>query len=134
MILVDMSVWIDFLTGRDTSFRKELHKLLEEGDKLLLTGLILQEILQGIRSDVEHKKTEKYLLAFPYFSLNEPSVFKKAASIYRTCRQKGKQIRKSMDCLIAAQALEVDAELFHNDKDFTHIAQFFPLKIYKIPL
>ena len=30
MILVDTSVWIDFLRGRDTMYRRTLHELIEK--------------------------------------------------------------------------------------------------------
>lgn len=133
MILVDTSVWLDFLVGRNTPFRHELHRLIEGGADIVLTGIIFQEILQGIRSDVDCRRTEKYLREFHYISLSEPDVFRQAAEVYRICAQKGKKIRKSIDCLIAAQSLQANAELFHNDRDFIHISQIFPLKIYRIP-
>ena len=132
MILVDTSVWIDFLIGKNSSFRKELHRLIEQGEEIAITGIILQEILQGIRSDLDYQKTKADLLQFHYFSYDEPLIFLRAAEIYRKCRQKGKTIRKPVDCLIAAQAMESKAELFHQDRDFTQIAQVVPLKVYSM--
>lgn len=133
MILVDTSVWIDFLTGRQSPYRRELHRLVERGAELSITGIILQEILQGIRSDLESHKTEKHLMEFHYLPLREPQTFRHAALLYRECARKGKQIRKPVDALIAAQALEANAELFHHDRDFDHIAAVSPLKLYRIP-
>lgn len=133
MILVDTSVWIDFFLGKSTPFRRELHRLIENGVEVGLTGIIYQEILQGIRSDIEHKKTEKYLKEFKYVVLSEPETFRHAAAIFRACAKKGKNIRKPLDVLIAAQAIEADVELFHNDRDFNQIASIEPLKIYRLP-
>ena len=59
------------------------------------------------------------------------TVFVRAAKIYRTLRRKGITIRKSNDCIIAATALEHHCQLLHNDRDFTPIAEHFPLKILK---
>jgi len=132
LILVDTSVWIDFLTGRNSPFRRELHGLIEAGKPIAINAIIFQEILQGVRSDLEFKKLEKYLLNFPCFSFGQIQTFRDAAQIYRTCRQRGKTIRKPVDCLIAAQALAENLVLFHRDRDFDSIALFFPLKIHLI--
>ena len=53
------------------------------------------------------------------------------ASIYRACRKQGLTVRKTVDCLIAAVCLRVDAELYHNDRDFDAIAKVEPLRIYQ---
>jgi len=39
--------------------------------------------------------------------------------------RKGKTIRKTIDCLIAAVAMENDLALLHHDSDFDHIARIF---------
>ncbi|MEK6582892.1 MAG: PIN domain-containing protein, partial [Nitrospirota bacterium] len=64
MILVDTSVWIDFLSGRDTRHRHLLHQLLEKEEDVCITEIILTEILQGIRDDALFATTKKYLLEF----------------------------------------------------------------------
>jgi predicted nucleic acid-binding protein len=56
-------------------------------------------------------------------------VFVRAADFYRKLRKQGITIRKSNDCIIAAAALEHHCQLPHNDKDFSPIAEHFPLKI-----
>ena len=131
MILVDTSVWIDFLIGRETIFRKELHRLIEGGTEIAVNGIILQEILQGLRSDLECKQVEKNLAEFRYLTLNEPDIFRNAATIYRHCAHRGRKIRKPVDALIAAHAISFQIELFHNDRDFNQIAAVAPLKIYQ---
>lgn len=133
MLLVDTSVWLDFLIGRPTPARFELHRLIATGAPIAVTGTILQEILQGIRSDLEYRQTARYLRAFDYVRLEEPATFIHAAEIYRTCRRRGCVIRKPVDCIIAAQAMGAAAELFHNDRDFAQIAAHVPLKLYPFP-
>jgi len=53
-------------------------------------------------------------------------------NIYRSCRKKGKTIRKSIDCLIASLSINNSFILFANDKDFRHIAECFDLELMKL--
>lgn len=132
MVLVDTSVWIDFFKGASSSHRYTLHHLIEQSKDLALCGPVFQEILQGLASDLDCQKMKGYLAEFPYLTVNEPQIFEKAASIYRGCRKRGKTIRKPVDCLIAAIAIENKCELFHKDRDFDSIAACFPLKIFSV--
>ena len=129
MILVDTSVWIDFFRGTDSIFRKRLHDLIIREEDLCLTTIHLTEILQGIRADTEFARTKRYLLSFPIFLTGEINTFLHAAEIYRLCRQRGKTVRKTVDCIIAAIAIENDLTLFHNDRDFTKIAECTNLSV-----
>jgi predicted nucleic acid-binding protein len=52
-----------------------------------------------------------------------------AADIYRAARKKGKTIRKTIDCLIAACAIEHHVELLHCDRDFATIAGVTSLEL-----
>lgn len=54
-----------------------------------------------------------------------------AAQIYSVLRSKGVTIRKSNDCLIAWYAMTSDAVLFHWDRDFVPISEFFKLRFYQ---
>lgn len=123
MILVDTSVWIDFLQGRDTAHRHTLHRLIEDEEDICLTGIVLTEILQGIKEDKEGSKIKDDLLAFPFYNPSEIDTYIEAANIYRQCIKKGKTVRKTIDCLIAAIAIENGLTLFHNDRDFSSIEQ-----------
>lgn len=130
MILVDSTVWIDFFEGVDSGFRKTLHQLIEQEDDVCLTTIHLTEILQGITSDTEFEQTKRALLSFPIVPLKDTNTYIHAAKIYRTCRRSGKTVRKTMDCLIAAVAIENGLALFHNDRDFDKIAACTKLKTY----
>jgi predicted nucleic acid-binding protein len=132
VILVDSTVWIDFFNGADSVFRRRLHQLIEEEEDVCLTAIHLTEILQGIKSDTEFERTKQHLLSFPIFLLKNTSTHIRAAQIYRTCRQSGKTVRKTVDCLIAAIAIENGLTLFHNDRDFDKIASCTKLKTYAL--
>jgi predicted nucleic acid-binding protein len=131
MIVVDTTVWIDFLAGRGTPFDRHLTTLIEEGTSLALTDLIYCEILQGLVDDAQYARTRKILLAHPILCVRGLSTFERAANIYRACRKRGFTIRKTADCLIAATCLEAGAELYHNDRDFDAIANVDHLRIYR---
>jgi predicted nucleic acid-binding protein len=129
MILVDTSVWIDFFRGRNTPYRSMLHELIADDEDLSITGIILTEILQGIRDDKVNRETREYLLDYPLFDPSGAATYIEAANIYRHCLRKGKTVRKTIDCLIAAVAIENDLTLFHNDSDFDDIAQCTALRV-----
>jgi len=128
MILVDTSVWIDFLNGAGTCHRRLLHQLLENDEDLCLTGIVLTEILQGIKEEEDFKTVQETLLAFPLYQPQGTETYLKAADIYRQCRKQGKTVRKTVDCIIAAVCLENNLTLLHKDSDFTRIQSCLPLK------
>lgn len=49
-------------------------------------------------------------------------VFERAVSLHRQARRVGVTIRSSVDCLIAASALDHDLTVVHCDRDFAAIA------------
>ena len=51
MIVVDTTVWIDFLEARGTPFDRHLTALLEDDAPLALVDIVYCEVLQGIRDD-----------------------------------------------------------------------------------
>ena len=130
MVMVDTTVWIDFFRGKSRPHVKILENLIEERNDVCICGIILTEILQGIREDKAYKKT-KQLLGNLIFLPMQHSSFVLSAEIYRKLRQKGITIRKTMDCMIAAVVMENDIALVHNDRDFIPIEKHFGLKIVK---
>lgn len=131
MILVDTSVWIDFLRGTNSLHRKTLHALIENEEDVCLTGIILTEILQGIRDEKENNEIKRYLLEFPLYNPADVSTYIKAADIFRKCARQGRTVRKTIDCLIAAVAMENNFTLLHNDRDFDAIADCTELKLFR---
>jgi predicted nucleic acid-binding protein len=128
MTLVDTSVWIDFFAARNTSQVAVLESLIDQSEDVCLCGVILTEVLQGIRDERQHTMTESLLAGLIYLSMDR-STFLLAANIYRTIRSHGITIRNSVDCMIAAVCIEHRAQLLHNDRDFDCIADIFDLQI-----
>jgi predicted nucleic acid-binding protein len=130
VIVIDTTVWIDFLEARDTPFDLHLKELIERGELLGLTDLIYCEVLQGILDENKFRRTRNILRAYPILRMRGLRTFEHAVAIYRACRRRGFTIRKTADCLIAAACLEARAELYHNDRDLEAIAKVRGLKIY----
>ena len=133
MILIDTSVWIDFLIDRDSSGAGIIESLVKNREDICICGVILTEILQGIRNDKEYNKTKSILSELVFLPMTQET-FYSSANIYRTCRSRGITIRNSIDCMIAATCIQYDSILLHNDKDFDLIASQFDLQIYELPI
>ncbi len=130
MVIVDTSIWIDFLKGRDTPGSIHLEQLLDDEIDLFTTGIIVQEILTGIKEKRTRTSVKKDLEGF-ITVMPSLGTHVQAAEIFDGCRKKGKTIRSIVDCLIAALALEYDLAVLQRDRDYAFIAQVFPLKLEK---
>ncbi|MEN3285205.1 MAG: hypothetical protein V7607_6345 [Solirubrobacteraceae bacterium] len=131
MIVVDTSVWIDVLNENPTSQAARCTELIEGGEPVALTDVILTEVLQGLRSDREAQVVERHLRAFPILRLEGLDDFVLAADLYRSARQAGVTIRKTLDCLIAAPCVRTNAPLLHADNDFDRLATCTPLRVWE---
>jgi hypothetical protein len=126
MILVDTSIWIDFLTDP-----RRIPEARERVQDFVTCGPVVQEILQGFADPRSYAFFRERLLAFPRLSDPLPvERFLEAAHIYREGRAKGYTIRSAADCLIAAIAIDNDVPVWHRDRDFTAIARYTPLKAF----
>jgi len=130
VIVVDTSVWIDLLNDTPAPQARRCVELIEAGEPVALTDVILTEILQGLRSDKEAHLVERHLRAFPILRLEGLDDFILAAELYRTARRAGVTIRKTLDCLIAVPCIRTGASLLHADEDFDRLATCTPLKVW----
>ena len=121
MVVADTTVWVDFFAGRSTLQVRLLKSLIEEGEDVALCGVILAEILQGVRANAECARLESVLRSFLFLEMSRET-FLSAARIYRSLRARGVTIRSSVDCMIAACCIEKGAQLLHNDRDYDAIA------------
>jgi predicted nucleic acid-binding protein len=131
VIVVDTSVWIDVLNENATPQAAQCVELIEGGEPVALTDVILTEVLQGLRSDGEAQMVERHLRAFPILRLEGLDDFVLAADLYRTARHAGVTVRKRLDCLIAAPCVRTNAPLLHADSDFDRLATCTPLRVWQ---
>ena len=131
-ILVDTSVWINFLNGVKNKFSEKLKELIEKDAPVVLTPIVIQEILQGIRDDARFNEVKSALSGFEVLMIDPVEAAYEAAALFRMLRKKGITIRKSNDCLIAYYAIHHHTILLHNDSDFDKIARHSSLKIMTV--
>ena len=129
-ILVDTSVWSLALRRGGPADHPAVVKLrdfLDSGEDLFLTGLILQEILQAFRSEEVAAQTADFFEPFPLLP-TESNLCRAAARLYRRCRDKG-LAASTLDCHIAAAAMENDCQLLTTDRDFERMSQVCPIEL-----
>ena len=117
MVIVDTTVWIDYLRGVDSREALWLDRALTR-QRLGLTDLILCEVLQGIRDQPTFVDARDRLSKLHLFQVGGKELAITAEQNYRTLRERGYTIRGTIDCLIATFCLEAGHELLHRDRDF----------------
>lgn len=128
MVIVDTTVWVDYLNGIQTPQTDWLE--VEMGrQRLGLTDLILCEVLQGIRDDRRFAQVRREMLKFEIFSTGGIELASTAAQNYRMLRAQGYTVRKTIDCLIATFCLIHDHTLLHNDHDFDPFERILGLNV-----
>lgn len=129
-VIVDTSVWSLVLrrgTPSDDPRAVALAEMLRKGESIQLLGVILQEVLQGIRNPINFDQLRQRLDAFPLLPLSRDD-FVAAAELWNVCRSHGIQAT-SIDCQIAAACLRHDCALLTSDQDFQRMAAYCPLRL-----
>lgn len=134
-MIVDSSVWVDFLGLRPSSAARAVRAYLATQAKVWLTPTVLQEVLQGARDQSHLDALARTLSAFPLCIPADLRVAARhAATIYARCRWQGVTIRSPNDCLIAAVAIEHGQPVLTMDRDFFFIRKLDPrLQLLEIP-
>ena len=127
MYLVDTSVWIDYLRGRDCAHVEFLRGLLPHPLVVGITHLIYAEILQGARNPAAFDRLRTYFGGQRFYTSADAVVsHASAARMYLDCRREGVTVRSMVDCLLAQCAIESELVLLHHDMDFKRIARVVP--------
>jgi predicted nucleic acid-binding protein len=126
VIIVDTTVWVDYLRGTRNP-ETEWLEIEADRKRLGLTDLILCEVLQGVRSEQEFGQVRMELQRFAIFETGGEELAIAAATNFRIIRQKGRTVRKTIDCLIATFCLVNGHALLHRDRDFEAFEQVLGL-------
>ena len=126
MIVVDSSVWIDFLNGRRAPHVGRLLALLGTSE-IIVGDLMLCEILQGLNSERAAREVEAILRRFDIVGMVGDAIGVAAARNYRALRRRGITIRKTINLLSGAWCIEHRVPLLHNDGDFHAMARHLGL-------
>jgi predicted nucleic acid-binding protein len=108
-----------------------LVQVIESGETLLTTGLVLQELLQGFSGP---KSRDQILDRFSSVPLLVPDRddHVRAAELRNRCRRNGVQVG-TIDALLAQLCIRHDLTMLTTDKDFRHIADHSTLKLWNRP-
>lgn len=133
MIVLDTSVLSLAFRRRSKSVAEPaqalaLKKLIQEKVPVFVPGVVLQELLSGVKTETHFRRLGDVMKGFPLL-LAEERHHLSGARIANACRRGGKSF-STVDCLIAAQALDIDAALFTTDSDFEEMAPHCRLKLY----
>jgi len=128
VILVDSSVWIARLRGRETAATAKLRALVAH-EPLLIGDLILLEVLQGARDEAHAARIERDLRRYAVVPLLDDELAPRAARNYRTLRDLGVTIRKTADLIIGTYCIERGHALLHDDRDFDPMQQHLGLRV-----
>jgi predicted nucleic acid-binding protein len=120
-VLVDTSAWADFLNGFPSPEAGALAELLRGDDDVCTCGIVVAEVFQGLRRAEGRDAIRR---SFEDLVFLEPSgihLYLRAAELYRGLRQKGKTVRSTVDCVVAAIAEEGGCALLARDRDMDAI-------------
>jgi predicted nucleic acid-binding protein len=126
VIVVDSSVWIDFLNGRNAPHVRRLRMVLGT-DELLIGDLMLCEVLQGLDSERAAQEVEALLRRFEIVPMAGDAIAVAAARNFRSLRRRGITVGKTIDLLIGTWCIENRRPLLHNDSDFHPMARHLGL-------
>jgi predicted nucleic acid-binding protein len=128
MVIVDTTVWIDYLRLVENPETLWLERHLDS-QRLALTDLSLCEILQGTRDPKDLREVQADLLRFRIYETGGTEIAIAAAMNYLSLRERGYTVRKTIDCIIATFCLRGGHELLHRDRDFDPFEQALGLKV-----
>jgi len=117
MILVDSSVWIDFLRAIQTPATDRLSVLLDQ-QRIATGDLILIEVLQGAGSERDFNFILRLFATLPAVDIGGSEIAVAAARNYRALRARGITVRKTIDSLIATRCIIDGYSLLYSDRDF----------------
>jgi predicted nucleic acid-binding protein len=131
-VFVDTSVWSLALRRDVSSVASEvraLTQMIESGESILTTGLVLQELLQGFSGPKARAQILDRFSALPLL-LPDREDHIAAAELRNRCRRSGKQIG-TIDALLAQLCIRHGLTMLSTDQDFDHIARQCALKLWR---
>jgi len=131
-LLVDTSVWsLAFRRDGESAApeSRALREALANGDVVVTTGLILQELLQGFNAPRAQAEIIERFGALPLIAPDRNDHVQ-AATLRNLCRRSGVQLG-TIDALLARLCLRHDLTLLSVDNDFVHAAKHCPLKVWR---
>lgn len=118
-VLVDTSAWISFFRKETPGHARVLE--LIDGDRVACCGLVLAELIQGVKTEKELARLDDFLMVFE-FPAEPPMLWRNAGELSFRLRKSGKNIGLA-DCYIAVLAKEMGYSVLTFDKHFLALAK-----------
>lgn len=129
-VLIDTSAWSQALRRQAASehpVKTKLSRLIEQEQNVYLLGVVLQELLSGVRAPSQYKRLKAAMAPFSWIEPGRAD-YEDAAQLHNHCRAKGVQAG-TIDALIASVAIRRDLLLLTADRDFEAIAKVSSLRL-----
>jgi predicted nucleic acid-binding protein len=120
-VLVDTSVWVDFLNGFPSAERKALAALIASDHEICTCGVVVAEVFQGLRQEKGRARLGELFKELAFLEPTGIDLYFRAADVYRRLREKGHTVRSTIDCLIAVLAEESGSSVLARDRDLSTI-------------
>ncbi len=104
-----------------------MRRALEGGEAIVITGLILQELLQGFAGPRARKDIIDRFAALPLLAPDRQDHID-AAELRNRCRRAGVQVG-TIDALLAQLCIRHELTLLTTDNDFVRAASHCPLRV-----
>lgn len=132
-LFVDTSVWsLALRRDREEDIPQvaALVRALETGERVVTTGLVLQELLQGFSgAKAQHQIVDRFS-ALPLLVPDRDDHIA-AAALRSLCRRRGVQIG-TVDALLAQICVRHELILLTTDQDFVHLAKHCTLRLWTV--
>lgn len=131
-LFVDTSVWSQLLRRdqpADVPQVRALAHALEGGQRIVTTGLVLQELLQGFSGPKARDQVVDRFSAFPLLVPDREDHIA-AAELRNFCRKRGVQIG-TIDALLGRLCIRHDLTMLTTDQDFLNLAKHCELKLWR---
>ena len=130
-VVVDTSIWSLAYRRRAVTVDPsvaELAELIRE-DRAVMMGPVRQELLSGLRDELQFQRLRTLLRPFTDLRL-EADDYESAAAFCNACRAHGLQ-GSNTDFLICAAAVRRQCRIFTTDEDFPRFAKVLPIKLHR---
>lgn len=129
---VDTSTWSHAVRRSRPSEHPSVRRLahaVAQREEVATTGLVLQELLVGVRSPAQRLTVLDHVSSVELLMPGR-SDHLVAADLATECQEAGVQL-KAVDALIASLCIAHDRVLLTADRDFEHAARIIPLQVWR---
>lgn len=125
-VLVDTSIWINYLKGQKSQFSDKVDEILTSS-VIIVPKVAIAELIKGAKSEKEIKAIEQLLEAFHIIDSTR-NTWIKAGKLSFSLKRSGITINL-VDCYIAILSIENNCKIFSIDEHFSVIKDFIKIEL-----